>query len=66
MPLTRVGDNDGQLFLRLGRAVKAALCAMLTVAGVKAVAPGRLEGFTFLGKATGCVYGNGTYTPPAA
>ncbi|MGW4125777.1 hypothetical protein [Nocardia sp. NPDC004711] len=61
-------DDDGQRFLRLDRDVKAALNAALAKAGVKAVAlGGRLEGFTFLGKAKiGRDYDGGTYTPPAA
>ncbi|MEU6579577.1 hypothetical protein [Nocardia sp. NPDC046763] len=63
-------DDDGQRFLRLDRDVKAALNAALAKANVKAVAPGgRLERFTFLGKAkngSGREYDGGTYIPPAA
>ncbi|MFE3023208.1 hypothetical protein [Nocardia tengchongensis] len=63
-------NDDGQRFLRLDRDVKVALNKVLAAAGVTALAPGgRLEGFTFLSKATGGsgrVYGNGKYIPPAA
>ncbi|MEV6073428.1 hypothetical protein AB0L82_43360 [Nocardia sp. NPDC052001] len=62
-------NDDGQRFLRLDTDVKTALNQALAAAGVNAVAPGgRLEGFTFLRKATsgGRVYGNGKYLPPSA